>query len=185
VAGEKERRAPFYEKSMMKMCFITGIRSTTLVLVATVLISVCCGAPKCTYSSAASFLKKYNSRADELQKMDTLASWEYETDMNKKHKKKTTELSGKTSKFATQSREEAKCLLDTDEGQKATEDEKRQLMLITRTASSKDASVNKEMSSLVSKMTAIYSQTKVCGMRCNIILPPNITGPLSRNRYIF
>ena len=126
------------------------------------MFGMCRGAPTCTYSSAASFLKKYNSKADELQTMDTLASWEYETDMNKDHKKKTTELSGKTSKFATKSREEAKCLLDSPEGQKATDDEKRQLMLITRTASSKDANVNKEMSALVSKMTAIYSQTKVC-----------------------
>lgn len=119
------------------------------------------GAPKCGYESVEAFLEKYNQKADTLQQEDTLASWNYETDMNPANKKKTTELSAKTSKFSTESRKQAKCLLASSAGNQATESERRQLVLITRTASSEDSDVNKEISSLVSKMTAIYSQTTV------------------------
>ena len=119
------------------------------------------GAPKCEYSSIVTFLAQYNKKADRLQNEDTLASWEYETDMNKANKEKTSDLSAKTSKFSTKSRNQAKCLLDAPDSENATPSQKRQLMLITRTASSSDTDVNKNMSALVSKMTAIYSNTKV------------------------
>lgn len=119
------------------------------------------GAPKCEYSSVVKFLAQYNQKADSLQNEDTLASWEYETDMNKANKEKTSDLSAKTSKFSTKSRNQAKCLLDSPSAENATPSQKRQLMLITRTASSSDSKVNKKMSALVSKMTAIYSNTKV------------------------
>lgn len=125
------------------------------------IVERCNGAPKCAYSSVAKFLKVYNKEADMLQKADTLASWEYETDMTAKHKKKTTELSGLTSAFSLASRSNASCLLETPEGQRASKSQKRQLTLITRTASSKDPQVTKKMSELVSKMTAIYSQTSI------------------------
>ncbi|XP_066918700.1 angiotensin-converting enzyme-like [Clytia hemisphaerica] len=119
------------------------------------------GAPKCKYSDASDFLENYNKEANSLQKKDTLASWNYETNMNTANKIKQSKLSAKTSSFATKSRNEAKCLLDSTSDEDMTDSQKRQLKLITRTASSSDSEVNKKMSKLVSKMTAIYSETKI------------------------
>ena len=144
--------------------YVSGAMSAifTFVFVNLILIShVTHGAPKCEYSSIVKFLAQYNKKADLLQNEDTLASWEYETNMNKENNEKTSELSAKTSKFSTKSRNQAKCLLGTQAAERATRSQKRQLMLITRTASSSDSDVNKKMSALVSKMTAIYSNTKV------------------------
>lgn len=129
------------------------------VILAVCLVS-CLGGPKCSYQSVDQFLDEYNKEADELQKEDTLASWNYETNMNDENKKKTTELSVKTSKFSTQARENASCLIK--QFGKGTETSKlRQLKLITRTSSSDDSEVSKKISALVSQMTAIYSETKV------------------------
>lgn len=118
------------------------------------------GSPQCSYDSVDQFLEQYNKEADALQKEDTLASWNYETDMNDENKKKTTELSVKTSKFSTQARENASCLIKKF-GKNTEASKLRQLKLITRTSSSDNSEVSKKISSLVSQMTAIYSETKV------------------------
>ncbi|XP_057290559.1 angiotensin-converting enzyme-like [Hydractinia symbiolongicarpus] len=106
------------------------------------------------------FLKQYNTEADQLQREDTLASWDYETDMSKGNKDKTTEMSGKTSKFALDSRKKAEELLK-DIGDDTPAASIRQLKLITRTASSSSSDESKEVSELISKMTAIYSKTSI------------------------
>jgi len=109
------------------------------------------------------FLKKYNTEADKLQREDTLASWNYETNMNTENKDKTISMTGKTSKFALESRETAKELLQII-GNQAPSDmnsSMRQLKLITRTSSSNNTEKTKEEADLISQMTAIYSKTSI------------------------
>lgn len=125
-----------------------------------IVLAQCDGSPSCSFESVDAFLEQYNKEADDLQTKDTLASWNYETDMTDENKKITTDLSAKTSKFSTEARENATCLIK--QFGKSTEASKlRQLKLITRTSSSGDSEVSKQISALVSKMTAIYSETKV------------------------
>lgn len=106
------------------------------------------------------FLKKYNKEGDELQRNDTLASWEYEIDMTSKNKEETVKWSAITSKFATDNRKKAKTLLK-DEDDDIPKSMIRQLQLIKRTASSTNEDENKESADLQSKMTSIYSKTVV------------------------
>lgn len=114
----------------------------------------------CGLKEIKEFLKKYNKEGDELQRNDTLASWEYEIDMTAKSKEETVKWSAITSKFATDNRKKAKALLkDVDDD--IPKSMIRQLVLIKRTASSTNEDENKESADLQSKMTSIYSKTVI------------------------
>jgi len=114
----------------------------------------------CGLKEIKDFLKKYNKEGDELQRNDTLASWEYEIDMTAKSKEETVKWSAITSKFATDNRKKAKALLkDVDDD--IPKSMIRQLVLIKRTASSTNEDENKESADLQSKMTSIYSKTVI------------------------
>ena len=113
-----------------------------------------------TLLDISKFLKNYNAEGSKLQKEDTIAAWEYETDMREATKKKTVELSSKVSKFATKSKDNAKQLLRDNRGEVKGSD-KRQLTLIARTASSENEKDDERSAQLVSNMTDIYSKTRV------------------------
>ena len=106
------------------------------------------------------FMDEYNKKADKLQKADTLASWNYETDMTSENKKETVKYSGIVSKFAQEYRDNATDLLK-DISDDVTAPLKRQLKLITRTASSANSEESKTVADLLSNMTAVYSKTEV------------------------
>ena len=109
--------------------------------------------------SVQTFLDNYNEKMSELSKKNTLAWWNYETDMTKEHRQATLEISTETSKYMAEARKNASEFdLSSDELPDAW---KRQLILLKRTAAPKSAEDAKEVSKLVSKMTSIYSETRV------------------------
>lgn len=106
---------------------------------------------------AGKFLKKFDSKADDLVYKNGLVNWAYETDLTDKHLEETVNEGLEVSEFFLQSSENASQIKTLDLPGKIH----RQISLIRRSAEPTSYPMRREIRETIGKLTSIFGKGKV------------------------